>query len=135
MKVDGGCHCGNIKFEADVDREKVVICHCTDCQVLSGTAFRTVVPVSDENFKFTKGEPKTYVKIAESGNERAQVFCPDCGSPFYATNTGDGPKVLGVRTGTINQRDQLKPQKQVWRRSAHTWLGEVEDMPALEKQS
>jgi hypothetical protein len=38
MKVDGGCHCGYITYEAEADPEKTTICHCTDCQQLS---FRT----------------------------------------------------------------------------------------------
>ena len=32
MKIDGGCHCGAITYEAEVDPEKTSICHCTDCQ-------------------------------------------------------------------------------------------------------
>ena len=38
MKIDGGCHCGAIAYEAEVDPEKTSICHCTDCQQLTGTA-------------------------------------------------------------------------------------------------
>ena len=36
MHVDGACHCGKIKFEAEIDPTKVVICHCTDCQAMAG---------------------------------------------------------------------------------------------------
>ena len=43
MKVDGHCHCGEITFEAEVDPDAVNICHCTDCQTLSGTAFASSV--------------------------------------------------------------------------------------------
>ena len=43
MKVDGGCHCVYIKYEAEIDPEKVSICHCTDCQTGSGSAYRTNV--------------------------------------------------------------------------------------------
>ena len=32
MRIDGGCHCGFVTFEAEADPEKVAICHCTDCQ-------------------------------------------------------------------------------------------------------
>jgi hypothetical protein len=39
MKIDGGCHCGAIAYEAEVDPDRVGICHCTDCQQLTGTAF------------------------------------------------------------------------------------------------
>jgi hypothetical protein len=44
MKVTGRCRCGQIGFEAEVDPTQVRICHCTDCQTLTGTAFRTTVP-------------------------------------------------------------------------------------------
>jgi hypothetical protein len=40
MKIDGHCHCGEITFEAEVDPDALNICHCTDCQTLSGSAFR-----------------------------------------------------------------------------------------------
>jgi len=43
MNIDGGCHCDRIRFEAVVDPATVVICRCTDCQTLSGSAFRTSV--------------------------------------------------------------------------------------------
>ncbi|MEO1544948.1 MAG: GFA family protein, partial [Pseudomonadota bacterium] len=42
MKITGGCHCGKITYEAVINLENVVVCHCTDCQRLSGSAFRTV---------------------------------------------------------------------------------------------
>ena len=81
MKVDGACFCGSITIEAEVDPEKVVICHCTDCQSATGTAFRVSIPAPGQTFK-TKGQPTIYVKTAESGNKRANAFCPKCGSPL-----------------------------------------------------
>jgi hypothetical protein len=40
MKIDGACHCGYIRIEAEADPEKTTICHCTDCQTGTGSAFR-----------------------------------------------------------------------------------------------
>ena len=34
MRIHGRCHCGFIAYEAEIDPEKVMICHCTDCQTL-----------------------------------------------------------------------------------------------------
>jgi hypothetical protein len=45
MKIDGHCHCGQITFEAEVDPTALTICHCTDCQTLTGSAFSTVTIV------------------------------------------------------------------------------------------
>ncbi len=51
MKIDGRCHCGAITYEAEVDPAKVIICHCTDCQTLSGTVFRVNVPSEGDSFR------------------------------------------------------------------------------------
>ena len=40
MKVDGQCHCGAIAYKAEIDPAKSQVCHCTDCQVLTGTVYR-----------------------------------------------------------------------------------------------
>ena len=87
MKIDGRCHCGYISYEVEIDPDTVAICNCTDCQSLSGSAFRTVVPTKKGSFKLLSGELKVYVKTGESGNKRPQSFCPNCGSPIYSTST------------------------------------------------
>ena len=133
MHINGACHCGKITYEAEVDPEAVSICHCTDCQTLSGTAFRTTVRAKREDFKLLTGEPKVYIKTAESGNKRAQAFCADCGTPLWAT-TPTAPLVYGLRVGTIRQRKELKPRRQIWTRSAQGWLSELGSMPRFEKQ-
>lgn len=125
MKIDGGCHCGAITYEAELNPEMVGICHCTDCQQLSASAFRTIGMVQPGNFKLLTGEPKIYVKTGESGNKREQAFCGNCGSGIYAASPGDEPKVHNVRMGTVAQRQQLVPQFQVWCRSSLSWLSEI----------
>ena len=134
MKIDGRCHCGYITYEAEIDPEKTLICHCTDCQTLSGSAFRVVAYSRQDAFKVLSGELKIYVKTSESGNERPQSFCPECGTPIYATAAGAGPKFYSIRVGTIRQRDQIKPNVQVWARSAQSWLPHIGSMTKIETQ-
>jgi hypothetical protein len=135
MKIDGGCHCGYITYEAEADPERASICHCTDCQHLTGTAFRTSVPAAEGSFLLLSGEPTIYLKTAESGRQRVQAFCPRCGSPIYATAPGDGAKVYNIRVGTTRQRDQLVPKRQIWCRSQQEWLGTVPSLPSFEKDA
>ena len=67
MLIDGGCHCDDIRFKTEIDPAQVLICHRTDCQTLSGSACRTVVPALDDSFRLLRGSLTTYVKIAEDG--------------------------------------------------------------------
>lgn len=134
MKIDGGCHCGYITYQAEVDPNEVKVCHCTDCQSLSGSAFRTIVFAAEDTFKLLSGEPKTYIKTAESGAKRAQVFCPECGTQIYATSVGEGPKAFGVRVGTARQRAELRPTTQIWCRSAQDWVMDLGSVKKVDKQ-
>ena len=134
MKIDGRCHCGCITYEAEIDPAKVMICHCTDCQTLSGSAFRTVAFSREGTFKLLSGEIKIYVKTSESGTKRPQSFCPECGTPIYSTTMGDGSKVHIIRVGTIRQRDELVPKTQLWFRSSQRWLENLGLVSKLETQ-
>ena len=98
MKIDGQCHCGHMSYDAEIDPARVSICHCTDCQALTGTAYRVSVPTAREAFRLLEGTPKVYVKTAESGAQRGQAFCADCGSPLYAYAV-DNPATYGLRVG------------------------------------
>lgn len=132
ININGGCHCGEIKFEATVNEEKVILCHCSDCQTLSGTAFRSVVMSKPDGLVFTKGTPKEYVKIAESGNQRAQGFCQNCGSAIYATSVDTINRVYGIRVGCVEQRNELIPSCQIWCRSSVPWIKEIADLPSFD---
>jgi len=135
MKIEGGCHCGHITYEAEADPNRVFLCHCEDCQIISGGAYRTVVRVDEEDFRLLSGTLKTYVKIAQSGNERAQCFCPECGTHIYATTVDDDPsKVYRIRVATARQRDELPPKAQIWFRSAQPWTTELGSIRSIEKQ-
>lgn len=132
MKIDGGCHCGHITFEAEIDPAEVGVCHCTDCQQLSGTAFTTYVYAPRAGFRLLTGKPKIYYKTGSSGAKRAQAFCPECGSRIYASAAVAEPERYNLRVGTIRQRRELRPQVQIWCRSALDWvmdLGSVKQVP------
>jgi hypothetical protein len=135
MNVHGSCHCGFITFEGEADPEKVSICHCTDCQSSTGSAFRTNVPVPGSTLKMLSGTPTIYIKTtAESGNPRAQAFCPKCGSPIYSTTPGEGtqPSYI-VRVGVLRERGELAPKVQNWARSARPWVTQIGALKRNEK--
>jgi len=133
MKVQGSCHCGSVTYEAQVDPERVSICHCTDCQQLTGSAFRVTVRALQKDFVLLSGAPSTYVKTADSGAQRAQVFCPHCGSPLYTYAVGSH-ETYGLRVGCIAQRRELVPRHQIWCQSALPWAMDIHGLPARPRE-
>jgi hypothetical protein len=133
MKIDGACHCGRITYEAEVDPNFVGLCHCTDCQTLSGTAFSMVALAKHGGFTILTGDPKVYFRTTEKGEKRKRAFCEDCGTPIYAADLSESP-LYSIRVGTARQRDQLIPKIQIWCRSAQGWVGAIDRLPKFEKQ-
>ena len=44
-QIAGGCLCGKVRYSASGDPAFVGVCHCTDCQKFTGSAFAIVVGV------------------------------------------------------------------------------------------
>jgi hypothetical protein len=127
MHIDGQCYCGRVTFEADIDPSKVSVCHCTDCQQLTGSPYRVTVLCSEGQVRVA-GQPKIYAKTGANGRTRFQHFCSDCGSPLFTSGEG-GPDDWGIRWGSIRQRDRLKPMLQIWCRSAAPWINDLRTVP------
>jgi hypothetical protein len=126
MQIDGQCHCGRVTYQAEIDPEKVSICHCTDC--LTGSPYRVTVICSAEQVRTMGQAPKIYAKKGDNGRTRFQHFCGECGVPLFTSGEG-GPDDWGIRWGSIRQRDRLKPSRQIWCRSAVSWIHELAELP------
>jgi hypothetical protein len=132
MLIDGHCHCGHVAYEAQIDPENVSICHCTDCQQLTGSAYRVTVRANKDDIRLTANPPKLYRKYGDNGAPRLQYFCPECGSPLFTTGEGEAAAIWGIRLGTVTQRRQLAPRRQIWCRSALPWVNDIAGLPGTE---
>lgn len=133
MEIDGACLCGAIRYEAVIDPEKILICHCTDCQVNGGGAFRYGTVIAKQDFKLISGQLKFFRKVSESGRQRDLAFCGDCGTSLYGTQA-DTSVTLSLRVSTSRQEKELTPAFQMWHRSAVRWLPDIGAMRAFEEQ-
>ena len=130
MRIDGQCHCGAVTYQAEIDPERVSICHCTDCQALTGSPYRVTVICAAEQVQLTGSAPKVYGKRGDNGRIRFQHFCGECGSSMFTAGKDGGPDDWGIRWGSIRQRGQLTPRRQVWCRSAAPWINDLAAVPA-----
>jgi hypothetical protein len=132
MQVNGACHCGAITFTAEVDATRVAVCHCTDCQVLTGSAFRVFVPAAVATLA-VRGNPTRYVKVAASGAMRVQAFCPTCGTPVFSAAPEDVTEVM-LRVGCLRERASLLPSLQIWKRSSLPWVESLASVQGCQAQ-
>src|SRR6185312_2246618 len=112
-----------------VDPARVIICHCTDCQTISGGPYRVNVPVLAENFA-VRGEPAVYPKRGGSGETVDSAFCPTCGTALWSSK-GEAPAFFWLRTGAVKQRAALPPKSQGFCGSALPWAFDLSGVQRL----
>ena len=83
-KISGGCLCGKARFETTTKPVMQSLCHCTDCQTVSGSAFYTAYIVPLETVTLTKGEPGEFDVTSDKGRNNRRRFCRDCGTRLWA---------------------------------------------------
>ncbi len=127
MRVTGACQCGEVRYEAEVDPQAVGICHCTDCQRLTGSAYRVTIAALPGQFQLLTGEAQRYRKMGDSGRPSDQFFCGNCGSPMWRSDA-EGVEI-SLRVGCIDQRAFLRPAHQSFLKSALPFVFDIRDLP------
>ncbi len=96
MKHSGGCHCGTVSYEVDIDLERgVMSCNCSHCQMKG--FLLSFVPA--EKFTLLSGEEN--LQEYRFNTERIQhLFCKTCGVESFAR----GKDSKGADTVMINVR-------------------------------
>ncbi len=134
MPVTGQCLCGAIQYELDNPPAMTGICHCKNCQRQAGSAFSTLAGVPKSEFHIRKGEPTLYVdQDTTSGSPVERWFCGNCGSPIYSALESQ-PDSIFLKTGTLDDTSDFKPQFQAWCDSKQNWVTLEEGVPAMGTQ-
>ena len=114
--IEGGCHCGAIRYRVNGDLTGVIHCHCSDCRRWHGNySAYAVAKLSD--FEFLKGEDQ--LKWYESSTRARRGFCPNCGSSVFKDNL-DGEKIV-ISVGTIDPPTGLSFLKNIFVESKGDW--------------
>ena len=119
--ITGGCLCGAIRYSVSQAPDKIIACHCTHCQKISGTGASHNALVPTAAVKFTAGTPKRYADTAQSGNILNRYFCGDCGSPIYSQRA-TMPEMMVLKVGTLDAPIDMKVVMNIWTNSARPWL-------------
>ena len=126
----GSCLCGDIRFNVPATPVLQVLCHCTDCQTISGSASYCAYIVPLDSVVLQQGEPEHYDVIADSGRRNSRRFCGNCGSRLWAELEMGTASVNGM---CLDDRDHFQPSYNHRLGSAPGWCqinNELEELPA-----
>ena len=119
-KAQGGCICGDLRYETAGEPTRITMCHCKFCQRATGGAFLVEPIFEAANFQVIKGTPKIYVHTSTGSGLQVFIhFCDKCGTKIFLTFERF-VDVVGVYGGTFDDPNwfDLTPEK-----SKHIFLG------------
>ena len=95
MKLEGGCYCGAVRYEAEGDPILKAQCHCRACQHIAGGGPNMFMVMSSAGFCWTKGEPKTFAH-PDKENAVTRFFCATCGTHLTTRRPGLEATILKI---------------------------------------
>jgi hypothetical protein len=121
LPLCGGCQCGGLRYEVRAEPLSVYVCHCTECQRQSGSAFGMSVIVPRPALAIIAGESRRWSRTSERGNVLDGDFCPICGTRIvHYPRINEAVAIL--KPGTLDDRNWLTPIGHIWTRSAQPWV-------------
>jgi len=116
---DGGCQCGTVRYRLDGETLGLAVCHCTECQRQSGSAFGMSLAVPRDSFRLLSGELQTFTVTCDSGRTKSCAFCPSCGTRIHH-RVIEG--LLSIKPGTLDDTSWLSPAAHYWTKSKQPWF-------------
>jgi hypothetical protein len=126
--LEGGCHCGAVRYRLDGKPVRVGLCHCVDCRRHSGAPVVAWAIFHQDQWQ-TMGELATY---ASSEHGRRQ-FCPRCGTGLFYLNDVIFADLVDVQVATLDDPNAVQPIEQIQVAERIGWMERAHELPAYER--
>jgi hypothetical protein len=131
MKLEGGCYCGKVRYEAEGEPMMKAQCHCRECQYLTGGSPNVFIAMPTAGHRFVKGTPKEF-KRTDIERAVTRLFCPECGT-HLATRAPGFPAVI-VKVGSLDDPKQFgDPQMAIYTCDAQSFHRIPEGIATFDK--
>ena len=121
ISVPGRCRCGRVRFVLCEEPIAFYLCHCTDCQAESGSAFGQTMHVRREAIQEVEGSVLEHIFEGPDGRRNIMTLCDDCLTLLFVYSE-DIPQVVGLNSGSLEATGGFTPYGNMWTRSAKAWV-------------
>jgi len=132
MKIEGGCYCGAIRYEAEGNPAFKGQCHCRECQYFSGGHPNVIIGMPEAGFAYTKGSPKAF-RRGDLETPATREFCSECGTHLLSKAPGL-PGTVMIKVGTLDDPGIFeKPQMAIYTIDKQSFHTVPEGIPTFER--
>ncbi len=129
MQIEGGCHCGAVRYEIAGEAINHVLCHCADCRRHAGAPLVGWAMYPQDAVQVIKGTPKIYAS-SEHGRRH---FCGNCGSGLFYFNMEVLPGIIDVQSATFDDPQAAAPQAHIQTADQIGWMRTAHLLPSFER--
>lgn len=130
--LTGGCQCGSVRYALSGIPVVFYICHCTDCQKQSSSAFGQSFRVRSGELSIS-GTLSTFERPAGNGRAVACDFCAECGTRLFHRRAKYADTV-NIKAGTLDDTSWLIPAGHIWVQSKQPWVKLPHDALIYDRQ-
>ena len=114
--MTGGCACGRVRFEAEVESDEAYLCHCRMCQRATGSLSIAFKNLPQAKLRWLSG-PDWY----ESSPIAKRPYCSECGTSL-GFQFKEGPN-MDVTVAAFDEPGRFEPTSHFGTESVHeAWL-------------
>lgn len=116
--IAGGCLCGAVRYQVINKFSSFFLCHCKQCQQLTGSAFAANIITDPDNIQWLVGNEKVS-DYEHPSRDFSKAFCSDCGSALPFINKSG--KSLIIPAGSLASTGEI-PKANIFVNEQAPWL-------------
>lgn len=121
--MTGGCACGRVRFEAEIDSDEAYLCHCRMCQRASGNVSLAMKNVPQAAVRWSV-EPDWY----RSSPIAQRPYCAACGTSLGFRYDTDTDK-MDLTVAAFDDPSRFVPNSHFGAESIHEGWIDTRDLP------
>lgn len=113
LPMEGGCHCGAVRYAVTARPMAVNACHCDDCKRLSGGPFGLYLHVAKDALRISGGARDRFIRTGGSGNAIPIERCAACGTRMWHLPEV-APDLVILCAGTLDESAWAIPTSHIF---------------------
>ena len=122
--LNGGCQCGSVRYRYEGEVLNIFVCHCSECQKQSGSAFGMGLWLRESGLRRISGELRKWVRrLPSEEQDMVCEFCKLCGTRvFHTSDSNRAAGIVSIKPGTLDDTTWLEPLAHIWTARAQPWV-------------